>query len=163
MNTAMRNGLILGVLFSINFLITTTENSALGLITYLIVGLIVYLTYRYTVHYRDTELGGAISFGRAYLFVIVQFFFASIISAFVKYFYLRYSKTSFLEDMFNQSMEVMEKILPTVSGEMYDAMEVITDPQSYTLMTAWTNILLALILGLIIAAIVKRKRFPFDF
>lgn len=162
MNPAMRNGLILGVLFSTNFFLTVSGVPALALFSYLVTGLIIYFTHRYTVKFRDVDSGGSISFGRAYGFVLLQYIFATIISSFTKYFFLRFSKSTFLEDMYNQNMITLEQFLPTVTGEMYDAMEVLTNAQGYTIMAAWTNLLLALILGLIIAAMVKREKSPFD-
>ena len=161
MNTAMRNGLILGVLFSINFFISSSGIPALALLSYLIVGLIIF-TYRYTVQFRDTESDGSISFGRAYAFVLLLFMFATIISSFVKYFFLKFSKSTFLEDMYNQNISTLEQVMPTVTDEMYDAVEILTNAQGYTIMTAWSNLIMALIFGLIIAAIVKREKNPFD-
>lgn len=152
----MRNGLILGVLFSINFLISVSGVPALGLLSYLVAGLVIYLTYRYTVQLRDVNYNGSISFGRAYGFVLLQFIFATIISSFVKYFFLKFSDSTYLEDMYNQNMATLEQFLPTVTDEMYTAMEILTNAQGYTVMAAWTNFLMALIFGLIIAAIVKK-------
>lgn len=120
MNPAMRNGLILGVLFSTNFFLTVSGVPALALFSYLVTGLIIYFTHRFTVQFRDVDSGGSISFGRAYGFVLLQYIFATIISSFTKYFFLRFSKSTFLEDMYNQNMITLEQFLPTVTGEMYD-------------------------------------------
>lgn len=161
-SSAMRSGLILGVLFSANFFISVSGIPALGLLSYLLVGLIVFYTYRFTVHFRDTELEGAISFARAFLYVLLMCLFASVISSFAKYFYLKFSKSTFLEDMYNQNITTLEQIMPAaVTDEMYDAVEMLTNPQGYTMMTAWTNMILALIIALIIAGIVKKDKSPF--
>jgi hypothetical protein len=64
--------------------------------------------------------------------------------------------------MYNQNIQTLEQILPTITEEMYDAMEILTSPQGYTIMAAWTNIIMAVIIGIIIAAIVKRKPNPFN-
>ncbi len=158
----MRNGLILGVLFSANFLLSVSGITVLALLTYVILGLIIYFTYRYTVNYRDNELGGTIRFSRAFLFVVMLYTFATIISSFVKYFFLRFSNTDFLNNMYNQNIQTLEQFLPSITDEMYEAMEMLTTPQGYTMMAAWTNIIMAVIVGLIIAAIVKRDPNPFD-
>ncbi len=162
MNTAMRNGLILGVLFSANFLLSVSGLTFLALLTYAIIGFIIYLTYRYTIQYRDNELGGSIRFSIAFVFVLMLYVFATVISSFVKYFFLRFSSSHFLTDMYNQNIQTLEQILPTITEEMYDAMEILTSPQGYTIMAAWTNIIMAVIIGIIIAAIVKRKPNPFN-
>lgn len=162
MNTAMRNGLILGILFSANFLLSVSGMTFLALLTYAVIGLIIYFTYRYTTKYRDNELGGSIRFTHAFVFVLLLYVFATIISSFVKYFFLRFSNSNFLTDMYNQNIQTLEQFLPSITEEMYDAMEILTSPQGYTLMTAWTNIIIAVIIGVIIAAIVKRDTNPFD-
>lgn len=158
----MRNGLILGVLFSANFLLSVSGITVLALLTYVILGLIIYFTYRYTINYRDNELGGTIRFSRAFLFVVMLYTFATIISSFVKYFFLRFSNTDFLNNMYNQNIQTLEQFLPSITDEMYEAMEMLTTPQGYTMMAAWTNIIMAVIVGVIIAAIVKRDPNPFD-
>lgn len=162
MNVAMRNGLIIGLLFSVNFLLTATKMGAFVLLSYLITGVIIYYTYRYTVQYRDKDNNGKISFWQAFTFVFMLYIFATIISSFVKYLFLRFTDTTFLTDMFNQNVVILEQILPTVSDEMYNSLEIITQPQGYTMMAAWSNIIMAVIIGLIIAAIVKRTPTPFD-
>lgn len=161
-NSAMRNGLILGVLFTVNFLISASGVAMLGLLSYLITALIIYYTYRFTVNFRDKESEGFISFARAYWYVLLLFIFASIVSSFTKYFYLKFFGTAFLENMFNQNIAVFEQIMPSVPEKMYDTMEILTNPEMFTIMTAWTNMFLAIIFGLIIAAMVKKEKNPFD-
>lgn len=158
----MRYGLVLGLLFSLNFLLSVTGNPMLGMLTYLITGLILYLTYRYSVHYREKECGGTISFGHTFGFVLLLYLFASIISAFVKYFYLKFISGSFLETLYNQYIGMMEQILPSIPDEMYEGMEIITSAQGYTMLTTWSNILISIFVGIIIAAIVRRNKSPFD-
>lgn len=161
-NTTMRYGLVLGVLFTLNFLLAIPGNITLALLSYVITGLIIYFTYRYAIQYRDKECGGFISFRRGFTFVFLLYFFASLISSFVKYFFLKFANTTFLEDTYNQSVLMLEQLLPAVTDEMYEALEILTNPQGYTMMGAWTNILLSVVMGIIIAAIVKRTPSPFD-
>lgn len=161
-NSTMRYGLVLGLLFSLNFLLSVTGNPLLGMLTYLLAGIILYLTYRYSVQYREKECGGAISFGHGFGFVLLLYLFASIISAFVKYFYLKFFANNFLDELYNQSISVIEQILPSVPEEMYEGMEVITSAQGYTMLTTWSNILISILVGIIIAAIVRKNKSPFD-
>lgn len=161
-NTAMKNGVIMGILFTVNFFLSVSGMVYLALLSYVITGIIIYFTYRYTKEFRDKENGGFISFGRVFSFIFVLYLFGTLISSFVKYFYLKFFNTAFLEDMYNQNIQIIEQILPNVTEEMYTTIESFLQPQSYTLIAAWSNVLLSVIIGLIIAAIVKRAASPFD-
>lgn len=162
MNVAMRNGLTLGIIFSLNFIFSTSGNVLLVLLSYFITGLIIYQTYRYTIHFRDYENGGSIRFAYAFTFVLFLFIFATIISSFVKFLYLKYYKTTYLDDMYSQNLLIYEKIFPTINDQMHQALEFMTTLRGFTMLSAWSNIMLAIILGLILAAIVKRKKSPFQ-
>ncbi len=161
-NTAMKNGVIMGILFTVNFFLSVSGMGYLALLSYVVTGFIIYFTHRYTKEFRDKENGGFISFGRAFSFIFVLYLFGTLISSFVKYFYLKFFNTAFLEDMYNQNIQIIEQILPNVTEEMYTTIESFLQPQSYTLIAAWSNVLLSVIIGLIIAAIVKRAASPFD-
>ncbi len=45
----MRNGLILGLVFSVNFLFSISSNLLLGLLSYAVIAIIIYLSHRFTV------------------------------------------------------------------------------------------------------------------
>lgn len=162
MNVAMRNGLILGVLFTTNFFLANPAVPLLGLLSYAMKGFILYLTYKYTVKFRDNNRAGAISFGQAGTFVFLMFFFASLISALVKLVYVKYINTDFLSNMFNQSMMAIEKILPNVSEETYEMMEEMLQPINYTMMSMFVNLFWGVIISVIIALIVKKTVNPFQ-
>ena len=44
MNSTMRHGLILGIVFSVNFILSISGNMFFGLLSYVAVGLMIYLT-----------------------------------------------------------------------------------------------------------------------
>jgi len=58
---AMNYGAIMGVLFSLNFLVTTIKSVAF--LQYLFIVVIVYCAYRFLVHCRENVMGGVISYG----------------------------------------------------------------------------------------------------
>lgn len=157
-NSAMRGGLTLGALFSINFLLSISQSALPGMLSYAVVGLILYQTHRLVARYRDNELDGVIGFGHGLIYVGLLFVFASVVSAFVKYFYLQYFGGSYLENTYNQAMQLLEGILPEVPEEMYQSMETLTTPRGYTLMAAWSNMLAALPVAPIMAAIARRSK-----
>ena len=162
MNSAMRNGLILGILFSVNFLFSISNNLFLGLLTYAMIGIIVYASYRFTAGYRDTDCEGVISYRHALAYVVLLFVFAALISAIVKYIFFQYLNPNFLPELVNKSMEIMEQVMPSVPEEMYDNMDTMMTPINYSLMVTWLNVILGFFVGLIVAGIVKKDKNPFD-
>ena len=54
----MRNGLFMGLLFSVNFLFSSSRNVTLMLLTYVVMAFIIWGTYRMTRQFRDKEQGG---------------------------------------------------------------------------------------------------------
>ncbi len=159
-NTTMRNGLVLGVLFSLNFIVSTFNNSLVALFSYLITALIVYLTYQYTVRFRDKESGGVMTFGQGFVFVFLLFLYASIISAATKYIFLKYINPSYLENMLALSMQTLEAIMPSVPEEMYDTSEAFLTPINFTMAITWLNFLMSLLVGLVVGLIAKRDNQP---
>lgn len=88
--SSMSNGLILGILFSINFLLSITKITPLVLISYGLMTFILVVTYRTAIRFRDKECLGEINFGKAFSFIILTYFFAALISSVVKYVYFQF-------------------------------------------------------------------------
>ena len=65
----MHKGLIVGLIFTANFLMSASQNVILMLLTYPVIIGILYLTYRFTKTFRDEEHAGFISFSRIVGFV----------------------------------------------------------------------------------------------
>lgn len=158
MNSAMRNGLILGIIFSLNFLFSISGNILLGLLSYAAIVFIVYITYRFTLQYRDIDNGGAISYRHALAYVVLLFLFAALISAIVKYVFFQFIKPGFLPDLMNKSIETMEQVMPSVPDEVYNNMGTMMTPINYTLMATWMNVVLGFFVGLIVAGLVKKDK-----
>ena len=150
MNSTMRNGLILGIVFSVNFLFSISNNLFLGLLSYAVIGVIIYLSYRFTINYRNLDCEGAISYRHALAYVILLFLFAALISAIVKYLFFQYLNPDFLPELMNKSIEIMEQVMPSVPEETYDNMDTMMSPINYSLMVTWVNVILGFFVGLII-------------
>lgn len=166
---AMRNGLFMGMLFSINFLFSASRNVTLMILTYLIMAMIIWGTYRMTSHFRDRESGGFISYWKAVYFILLVFFFSSIISALFKIGYTSFINKEYLPQLFEEGVRQLEKnralferFNMPMDEEYIDQLERQFRPVSYAFQTIWTNLLAGTLLGLILAGIVKRQRGLFD-
>ncbi len=151
----------MGVLFSVNFLCSVSSNVFVRLLTYLIIAAIVVATYRLALWYRDEEQGGYISYGKAFSFIVLSFFFASLVSALVKFVYLQYINTDYLDNLFTQSMAVLEKLnMPT--GQTEESLRSLLKPSTFVFQYIWANVLIGCFVGMVTAVFAKRTKNIFD-
>lgn len=158
MKSAMQNGLILGVIFSINFLLSTSKITTLILLTYIIAIVIVATIYKFTIRFRDDESNGVITYGKAFKYIIYLFFYAALISTVVKYVYFRFINTAYLETMFQETMKMMEMLKVPMSNAEIDQTEKMFNPLSFSLLYIWSDIIMGALVGLIMAAFVKKEK-----
>ena len=156
--SSMLNGLIMGGLFSVNFLFSAMTNPVLSLLSNLIIIYILIYTYKSTVKYRDHENEGSITYGKAFSFITLSYFFAGVISGIVKYIYFQFIKPDYLMAALDQSLVMMEKMNFPVSDQQVELMESMMKPATYALEVIWLNIFVGMIVGLIMAAFIKKEK-----
>ena len=160
--SAMSYGLILGALFSANFLLSIPNSSLLGLLSWLVVAAILVATYKMSIRFRDNDCEGFISYGKAFSLIVLMFFFAAIISAFVKFIYLQFIDPAFLERQMEQTMLLLESMSFPITDDIYNAMSIVLTPISFSMISVFTNMLLSVFVGLVMAAFVKKDKGLFD-
>lgn len=166
--TTMRNGLYMGVLFSVNFLLSSSRNLVLILLSYLVIAMIIGTTYRLAIQFRDRDSGGFISFGKVLSFVLLTFFFGGIISALFKILYTSFINTEFLPQLYEEGLRQLEnnrallERFITMDEAYYDQVERQFRPANYAFQAIWANLLSGLILGLLLGGIIRKKRGLFD-
>lgn len=156
--SSMFNGLIMGGLFSLNFLFSVISNPYLSLLSYLLIIYILIYTYKSTVKYRDNENNGIITFGKAFTFITLTYFFAGVISGIVKYIYLQFIKPDYLSLALDQSLVMMEKMNFPITDQQIELMQSMMKPATYALEVIWLNLFLGMIIGLIMAAFIKKEK-----
>lgn len=158
----MYYGLILGGLFSLNFLMAASNIGILSVLSNFMAIVILFVVYKFTISYRDTTNGGSISYSKAFVYVIMLFFFASIISAAVKFVYFRFFAPDYLSDIFNNTLKIIEEVMPSMPENSYEAIETLTDPLNYSLLSIWGNFTIGFFVALVIAGIAKKESNPFN-
>ena len=158
---AMNFGAVMGLLFSLNFLVTTVKSFAF--LQYLFVIVIIYCAYRFVVHCRENVMNGAISYGSALWYNMQLFMYGAMISALVRYVFYSYIKPDFLQNQLNETLMALQgtPMAEMISGEVYQQTVEMMTPLNMALQAIWLNLMLGLLLGLILAAIVKRSENPF--
>jgi Protein of unknown function (DUF4199) len=158
--SAMFNGLIMGVMFSINFLFSISKITALALLSYVLITIILVGIYKLAIRFRDEECKGEISYWKSFSYILLTFFFAAIISSVVKYVYFQYINPAYLEQMFQESMKLMEKMKFPMNDASVAQMETIMKPASFTLQYIWVNVFVGTLVALVMSGFVKRPPTP---
>lgn len=78
---AMYFGLMLGLLFCINFFLSTRSSAFCSVASWAIMVLTPYIAYRLTLDCRERVCGGRMSYGEAFLYGMQLFFYAALIGA----------------------------------------------------------------------------------
>lgn len=163
MKSAMKSGLILGVLFSLNFLLSLSNNTFLNILTYLIMAAAIVAIYRMTIQFRDKELGGYITYGRSFLFILLSFFYGALISSLVKFLYFQFINPEYLENLFNETMLLMENLGLADQEEIYEEnLNTLLRPASFAIQYIWINMLGGVVVGLIMSAFTKKEKSIFE-
>ena len=160
--SAMTNGLILGVLFSFNFLFSISKSIPLVLLSYGLMAFILYFTYTSANRYRDKECNGIISFGKSFSFILLSFFFAALISSIVKFVYFQFINPEYLSRLLNESMKAVEMLKLPVDGASYEQMESMMKPATFSLQFVWMNVFMGTIIGLIMSPFIKKEKNIFE-
>ena len=160
----MKFGLIMGALFSVNFLLSTWGSKVGNALSYVVVGTIGYYTYHFTTLFRDQECEGVMSYGRGLAYVLLLYFFGGLISSVVKYVFVSWINPEFLPNLLNQSLLILENMnLPNTNTEMsMEMLEKMLSPVVYATQTLWTNLFIGLLVGLIVAAFTKKEKNLFE-
>ncbi len=160
--SAMVNGLIMGAMFSINFVISIAKITILGLLSYVIITLILVGIYKMVIRFRDVDCKGEITYWKSFSFILLTFFFAAIISSVVKYIYFQYINPDYLAQMFEESMKLMEKMNFPMNDASVAQMESILKPATFTLQYIWINVFMGSLVAMVMSGFVKKEKDIFE-
>jgi hypothetical protein len=113
--------------------------------------------------HRDKQLGGFVSFGRAFLVCMLIIAVGITVSSIFNYIYMNFINPSYIESMKESMTEMYEK-MNVPEEQMQEAMSKFDDMKSIGGILkglAW-NAVIAAVFALIIAAIMKRNRPVFN-
>lgn len=158
----MSNGLILGALFSVKFLLSTSESYIASVLQLALFTLILVHTYRSSIKNREINFEGTISYFKAFNFVFLSFFFGGIISSIVKFVYFQFINPEYLVDLLDKSSKLFEEMKIPFGDAEYDQLKEILKPASFSLQFIWMNSLLGMITGSIMAFFIKKEKNIFE-
>lgn len=154
---SMNNGLIMGVLFSLNFILSIQKNYLFVFLSYFVISTIVVGMYRMSIRYRDTECEGVLSYRKAFSLILYTFFFAALISSVVKYVYFQFICPTYLESMMQDSLKVLSGMNFKIDTEAIAQMETTLKPASFSLQYIWVNVFVGSLVAFVMAFFVKKN------
>lgn len=159
---AMNYGIVLGVIFSLNFFVSTIP--AISFLQFLIMAAIIVVVCKLTINCRNKVYNGTASYGKLLWYIIQLFMYASLISAFFKYLFYTVLKPNFLNEQIETTMQTLSTIksMQPHIDSMQEIMSQSITPLNMAIQSIWLNILAGVILGLIIAAFLYKSPTPFD-
>ncbi len=159
------DGALLSVLWVASFAcyIAGIANPIFSMAAMILMFITPFFVGRCLAKFRDVGLGGIISFGRGWGYAVYVFFYAAILLAVAQYIYFAYMDQGYLISSFNNvlaSPEVKQLF------DQYGVRQAVTEsiesmsqlrPIDYALNVLTMNIFVGIILGLPIAALMKRS------
>ncbi len=155
---AMRAGLILGAMIILLFVCMTTTHVLTTIATPLLIGAILWLTYHYAKHYRDTECNGTITYRQAFSYMLILYFFAALVAGVLRYGYLEFINTTYLTDSFNQAMLLFEQMQMDIPTDLVDEMRKLLTPARFTMQFIMYDCMMGMFLALILSFFVRKKK-----
>jgi hypothetical protein len=165
---AMSRGLILGLLFTANFLLTAARNPFFALLTWLMMIVILVVTYKYTRSFRDQYCGGFIGYWKVVGFITLVFMFGGVVAAIFKLAYTQFIDTSYLNTLFEEAMvqvetnrAILERFMP-IDENYINQVEKQFSPAPFALQSIWMNLIYGVLTGLVMGIFIKKNRGLFD-
>ena len=104
------------------------------------------------------------SYGSVLWYVMQLFMYGSMISAFVRYVFYMYIRPDFLGNQLNETMQALQgtPMAEMITGDVYQQTIEMMTPLNMALQSIWVNLILGLLLGLVMAGVVRRVENPFS-
>ncbi len=158
----MINGLILGTLFSVNFLMSASGLAFMSLLSLVLMVVIVFVMFKLVVKFRDTESDAVISYRVSFSYILLSFFFASLISSAVKFVFFKYIQPDYLEQAMEQSYQLLETMKMPNMDEALEQMDEMMKPANMALQFIWLNTFMGVVVALVMSAFVKKEKSIFE-
>lgn len=161
---AMIIGLNIGIWMSVKFFVETVQRnySWLTVVSWLLLCFVIFKLYTAGLHYKFTECNREITFGKAWAQTVRIVFFASLVSALLKWVYLQWIDTGYLTWMYDTTMPMLERIMPDKIDEIDESFKAMLTPIRFTFYSIFYDNLWGCFIALLTAPFVVRHKFRED-
>ncbi len=154
---AMYFGLMLGLLFCINFFLSTRSSAFCSVASWTLMVLIPYIAYRLTLDCRERVCGGRMSYGEAFLYGMQLFFYAALVGAAFRLLYFKYFDPDFLPRTIDESLCLMEQLNMPLGEVETSNLKQMMSPVNMSLNYIWLDVLVGTLVSLVVAAFARKK------
>jgi hypothetical protein len=159
--SAMQNGLIVGAMIAVKFLITALKIPVLSSFSvFLSIGIIVFL-YIATKKFRDAQTDQSMTYNQAFGYIFRVYIYGSVIGSLVMLFYALLN-ADFLGVMLNDTLMIYEKMNINIDDKTYDILNAVFKPAPYALFNIFGSALVAAFWSLILALFLKKEKSIFE-
>jgi len=154
----MYYGLLLGIVFILNFFFSQTINVWLSVVRLLFVFSIPYLVFFFAKKCREDVCNGVMTYGQVFSYGVQLFFYASMISSAFKFFYFRFVDTDFLRNLFNQTLSMMEQLSFPITDELIESIKQMLTPIGMAMQYLWVNVMVGIVVSFVVAFFVRKEK-----
>lgn len=164
--SAMRYGTAMGIFWTLKFVLFPMgmENPLLLTLFFFLTLAVPFIGYFLTRKYRNEECGGAITFSRAFMFVIFMYLFATLFVTIAHYIYFRFMDNGYIVSSYESMLSQFDTIATTeemrASIEQFkEALKMVGDlsPIEISMQLISQNIFYCSLIAIPTAFFVKRK------
>lgn len=152
--------IVLNLLFSVTGLVNPGETNAMTWVSTLLTwGVVAYFIYAAATKHRDEDLGGYISFGRAFAVGFMAVLAMSLVTAVWTWIYMAFIDPSIFDTIRQASMDQMVNKQGMSEEEAERALSMMSfmwTPPMMAAMVTITTLITGVIIDLIVSAVVKR-------
>lgn len=160
--SASQNGLLIGVLLSLKFLLSTQDNIILSSFAIVISILIIVAMYLMTKRFRDKDCEGFISYGISFRYILQIYFFGAIISSLVILIYTKFININYFDQYMNSALKMYDSMHIPLDDNSYKMLESLFKPSSYAILNLTFSIVIGAFWGVILAAFIKKEKNIFE-
>lgn len=160
--SAKFNGLIVGVLLSLKFILSVQKFNFLTFLALFISVFIIVALYRMAIRFRDFDNGGTITYKQALLHIFLIYVFGSIISSFVILIYTTFVNPNYLSTLLDMLLKTYDSFKFPIDDKSYKFLEMIYKPAPFAIMNVISSLFVGGFWGLILAGFVKKEKSIFE-
>jgi len=159
--SAMQNGLIVGAMIAVKFLITALKIPVLSSFSvFLSIGIIVFL-YLATKKFRDAQTDQSMTYNQAFGYIFRVYIYGAVIGSLVMLIYALLN-ADFLGVMLNDTLMIYEKMNINIDDKTYDILNAVFKPAPYALFNVFGSALVSAFWSLILALFLKKEKSIFE-
>ncbi|MCK5845872.1 MAG: DUF4199 domain-containing protein [Bacteroidales bacterium] len=164
---AMRPGLYIGLIsvaLSLVLWATISDLQLRSKLGYIVLAIVAFMFYKFTVSYRETNMGGEITYGESFKFQTSMTVVYSLISAIYSYLLFAVLDPGMVENIREMAAEEMYK--QNMAEEQIEAaiemQAMFMTPEFMTISTVFVTFLTGVLLALIVSFFTKKEITTFD-